>query len=157
MLIKLIGTVILLLSGGALSLSLCRFQRKRLETIDGFLSLLFHIKGQIDCFARPIGEILHTLPPAILRSCNCPRGADSLDELIEESKPYLDEEPMRLLSSFESEFGSTFREEQMRRCDYYIGALGEKRRALEPKVAAKMRSGSTLCICLCLSLTVLLW
>ncbi len=157
MFIKTVGTILLLLSGGVLSLSLCRFQRKRLETIDGFLSLLFHIKGQIDCFARPIGEILRSLPPVILRGCNCPCGADSLDELIEESKTYLDEEPLRLLSSFEAEFGSTFREEQLRRCDYYIAALSEKRRALAPQVSAKMRSGATLCICLCLSLTILLW
>ncbi len=155
--IKLIGSLFLTASSVAMAFSLYRFQRKRLEVLDGFLSLLQYIKGQVNCFARPIGEILESLPPEIALACNCRGGVDSLDELIEGCRCYLDEEPLRLLRAFSSEFGGSFREEQTRRCDYYIGALGEKRKQLEPAVMAKSRSGGALWICGVLSLLLLLW
>ncbi len=157
MIIKLIGSIILTLSGVGFALSLCRYQRRKLVTLDGFISLIRHIKGQIDCYARPIGDILMSLPPEIYHDCNCPMGAESIDEMINESKIYLEEEPLRLLRSFACEFGSTFREEQMRRCEHYIASLSEKREQLERTVESRSRAGSALWICGALSLTVLLW
>jgi hypothetical protein len=157
MIIKLIGSIILTLSGVGFALSHCRYQRKKLITIDAFISLIRHIKGQIDCYARPINEILATLPPEIYHGCNCSMGAESIEEMIDESKIYLDDEPLRLLRSFSCEFGSTFREEQLRRCDYYISSLGEKRGQIEKESEAKSRSGSALYICGALSLSLLLW
>jgi len=157
MIIKLIGSIILTLSGVGFALSLCRYQRRKLITLDGFISLIRHIKGQIDCYARPIGDILLTLPPEIYHDCNCPEGAESLEIMIDESKIYLEDEPLRLLRSFACEFGSTFRDEQLRRCDNYIAALGEKRGQLEREVESRSRAGSAIWICGALSLTILLW
>ena len=157
MIIKLIGSIILTLSGVGFALSLCRYQRRKLVTLDGFISLIRHIKGQIDCYAKPIGDILLTMPPEIYHDCNCSEGADSLEIMIDESRIYLEDEPLRLLRSFACEFGSTFRDEQLRRCDYYISALVEKRGQLERMVETRSRSGSALWICGALSLTILLW
>ena len=155
--IKLIGSVLLCASGAFSALSLCRFHRRRLDTTDGFISLIYYVKGQVDCYARPIGDILRSLPPELLRACNCPRGASSLEELILESRIYLDRESLRLLSSFASEFGSIFREEQTKRCDHYIALLRDRRGEIANKLSSEMRSGSAVCICVSLCLAILLW
>lgn len=157
MTLKLIGSLLFALSGVVMAISYSRFQTKKLNTIDGFMSLLFYIKGQIDCFARPRSEILSTLPAEVFCACNCPHGAETLEELVEASRIYLDDEPLRLMASFAAEFGSTFREEQLRRCDYYVSALSEERRRVFSEVQSKSRAGSALWICACVGIVILIW
>ena len=144
-------------TGGITALSLCRYCRRRLDTLDGFVSLIQYIKGQVECYARPIDEILASLPPELLRDCNCPTGASSLDELIESSTIYLDRDSRRLLTAFSGEFGSIFREEQARRCQHYASCLSERRQAVAERLAAEMRSGCAVCICITVCLAILLW
>lgn len=155
--LKLIGSLLFGISGVIMAISYSRFQFKKLTTIDGFMSLLFYIKGQIDCFARPRSDILASLPLEVFCACNCPKGAETLEEMVDASRIYLDEEPLRLVSSFASEFGSTFRDEQLRRCDYYISALGEERKRVFTSVNSKSRAGSALWICVCIGIIILLW
>ena len=76
---------------------------------------------------------------------------------MDASRIYLDEEALRLVSSFASEFGSTFRDEQLRRCDHYANALLEERRLLFTSVNSKIRAGGALWICACLGIIILLW
>jgi hypothetical protein len=92
-----------------------------------------------------------------LRDLNCPTGASSIEELVSESRIYLDREGLRLVSAFSQEFGSVFREEQSRRCDYYIALLGERRARLSERLLPEMRAGSAVCICSSLCLLILLW
>ena len=155
--IKIIGSVLISASGGFSALSLCRYHRRKLDTVDGFISLIYYIKGQVDCYARPIGDILFSLPPEILRDCNCPAGATSLEEMVNSSRIYLDRESLRLLTSFSGEFGSIFREEQTRRCEHYAARLRARRDEIADRLTAEMRSGSAICICISLCLAILLW
>jgi hypothetical protein len=157
MLIKIIGSVIIGATALILAISHCRYEDRRLRTLDGFISLLFYIKGQIDCYALPLTDILASLPVKIYSDCNTPEGAMTLDEMIENSRIYLEEESERLLEAFASEFGSTFRDEQMRRCDHYIAALGEQRRQLFADVDKRRRVGSAIWVCSSLCLLILLW
>lgn len=157
MTVKLIGGMIVVISSIFVALSHRRFQGTRLKTLDGFIALLMYIKGQVDCYALPLYEILMSIPPEILCDCNCPEGVESLDELIYESKIYLEEESLRLLEAFSVEFGSTFREEQLRRCDFYLNALVEERKRLSDDVIKRSRVGSALSICSSLGLLILLW
>ena len=157
MVIKLIGCGAMALASVIMAVSYRRFWWRKLDTIDGFISLLFYIKGQIDCYSRPRSDILSTLPPEIFHACNCPRGATTLEELVDASKIYLDDEPTRLLRAFCAEFGSTFREEQLRRCDHYIAALGEQRRMIASVAESRSRAGSALWICAGLAVIILFW
>ena len=76
---------------------------------------------------------------------------------MDASRIYLDDEPTRLLGAFCAEFGSTFREEQLRRCDHYIAALSEQRRTIASAVESKSRAGSALWICAGLAAIILFW
>lgn len=155
--IKIIGSILLAVAGALAAVSVRVFHRRRIDTLDGFISLIFYIKGQVDCYAMPIGDIIASLPPEMLRALNCPRGALTLEELIDESRLYLDRESLRLVTAFSGEFGSVFREEQMRRCDHYIAMLSEVRQRVGMKCESEARAGSALCICTALCLAVLLW
>ena len=157
MVIKLIGCGAVALASVIMAISYRRFFWRKLDTIDGFIALLFYIKGQIDCYSRPRSDILSTLPPEIFHACNCPQGATTLEELVDASRIYLDDEPTRLLGAFCAEFGSTVREEQLRRCDHYIAALSEQRRMIASAVESKSRAGSALWICAGLAAVILFW
>lgn len=157
MLIKLLGCMLLGGTGVILAISICRYFRRRLDTLDGFISFIQYIKGQVECYARPIGDIMTSLPPEILTDCNCPMGASSIEELIEESRIYLDRDTLRQVNAFATEFGSIFREEQTKRCDHYLSVLRERRAQLADKLIGEIRSACALSIGLSMCLMILLW
>lgn len=169
---KAIGGLLILGMGGYVSLSISRYERRRLRVLDAYISLIYYIKGQIDCYALPVGDILARADPALIAAClglerddrdtaellACFVGTDSpLPRLVNESRLYLEPESERLLRTFSGELGHTFRTEQVARCDYYISALTEERRKLFAALPARVRVSSVLCICCALGATVLLW
>lgn len=157
MLIKLAGSVLIILAGVVLARAACKYERKRMDVIEGFISLIFFIKGQIDCYALPLSDILQSVPGDILYSCMCKHSAKSIEEIIEAGRIYLDEESVRLLKTFSSEFGSTYREEQLKRCDYFIEALETRRRKISEDAPVRSRIGSALWICSSVTIMILLW
>ena len=151
--LKLVGGLLLALTGVVLAVSIYRFEQKKLRVIDAFISLIFHIKGQIDCYSLPLCDIMQNRPTDL----ELPRGTGDFFELLSHSKIYLDAEAYRLLERFYLEFGSLYREEQLKRCDYYIEALTEQRRMLFAGVKDKGRAGSALWICAGICAIILLW
>ena len=156
--IKLFGSLLIALAGGALSLSFCKFEKKRLSVLDSYISLLFYIKGQIDCYSRPISDILSGADISVIEGCGYRSGIPkSILEMLPSSKIYLERESMRLLLSFADEFGSTYKQEQLRRCDYYIEALLEQRHALCSEIPSRSRVGSALWMCASFAIMIILW
>ena len=156
MIYKLIGSIFLCASGTYVSMYVSKFQKNKLVVFDSFISLIFYIKGQVDCYSRPISEILSAAPREIIENCGFEDGAD-LCLMVESKRTYLSGEAYRLLSCFASEFGSTYREEQMKRCDYYIEALSQERVNLADELPKKSKIYSTLAICGSLCLAIMLW
>ncbi len=170
LLYKWLGTAFLLLAGGYLSVFFNRMERKRLMVLDGYISLIRYIKGQIDCFAMPVEDIMATADPLLLSACMGEGNAHvgygtqpdmrvwlALPEMIGESHVYLEPESERLLKLFACELGQTYRAEQVMRCDYYIQALGEERRKLADTAPLRVRMNSVLCFCCVMGVAVLLW
>ncbi len=151
--IKLLGSLLLALTGLTLAVSISRFEQKKLRVIDSFISLIFHIKGQIDCYSLPLCDILRNRPSGL----ELIEGSEDLGEILYHSRIYLDAETYRLLESFYLEFGGLYREEQLKRCDYYIEALGEQRRAIFEDLPARQKIGSALCICSTIGILIILW
>ena len=163
-LLKLVGSLLLLLAGGYVTVSVRRFERLRLRVLDGYVSLLYYVKGQIDCYAMPVQEIMARADPRVVADClgrefrgDLFCGGLRLSDMLRESRLYLEPECERLLTTFVGELGSVFRAEQVARCDYYIQALTEERRKLYEAIPARLRTVSTLCLCCVLGAVVLLW
>ena len=151
--LRLIGGLLLVVCGGIVSVSIYRFQRKKLFVLDAFISLLLFIKGQIDCFSLPLCDILSRSPDALSEL----GAGESFSHIVEQNKIYLDRECYRLLCSFESEFGGLYKEEQLRRCDYYVSLLTEQRRVIFEDWQSRARVAGALCICSVIGILIILW
>lgn len=168
MICKLAGSLLLLLAGGYLSMAITHFERRRMRVLDGYISLLYYIKGQIDCYALPLSDILERADPAVLAAClglegNAPLpvlgegDGPSLSRMVGESRLYLEGESERLLSSLAGELGSVYRTEQVLRCQHYLDALTHERRRLADTLPTRLRTTCTLCLSAALAAAVLLW
>jgi hypothetical protein len=155
--LKLIGSILVSLVGIFSAFELTRYHKKRVSTLDGIISLIFYVKGQVECYSRPISAILSTLPPRIARECNCQGGIECLEDVADGSDIYLDEECARIFDAFAAEFGQSFREEQVRRCDHYASLLGERRIAVESRARADSRACGALTVSAAVCLAILLW
>ena len=168
MICKLVGSLILLFAGGYVAAAITRFERRRLRVLDGYISLLYYVKGQIDCYAMPLSDILASADPSVLAAClgldvTTPLPVASLsverplNAMVRESRLYLEPEAERLLTTLTGELGSTYRAEQVARCDHDLTALTEERRKLGDTLPARLRATCTLCICCAIGAAVLLW
>ncbi len=169
---KLVGGILLFFAGGYLSVAVTRFERRRLSVLDAYLSLLHYIKGQIDCYAMPLRDILAGCDPTLLSACLGEDGPEAarallprllaaspspLEAFVHESRVYLDPETERLLGTFAHELGRTHRADQVARCTHYITLLTEERRRLLEALPTRTRVGATLCLCAAAGLAVILW
>ena len=154
---KVIGALLVLASGAWLAVGAAHFERTRLQVHDALISLLFFIKGRIDCYAMPAEQILHEMDKSILADCRCPGQVDSVEELLPHVKSYLDPDTYRVLQAFGAGLGSGFREEQLKRCDYYMELLRDKRMQLEARRAAKAKTNGAIWILCAVGAVILLW
>lgn len=166
MIYKWIGAGVILLMGGYAAFSLNRMERHRLEVLDGYIALLRYVKGQINCYAMPMEEILRSADAALLSLClgegerRAPQALvtpPSLSVMIHKARLYMEPETERLLKNFTAELGQTFREEQVLRCDDYIQALGAERIKLAEATPGRMRINSALSMSAAMGLAILLW
>lgn len=165
MIYKVIGCIVLLIAGGYVSLAVVRFERRRLRVLDGYISLIYYIKGQIDCYAMPLVDILAHADPALIAACLGLESESTLPALppaplptmVQESRLYLEPESERLLTTFTGELGSALRGEQVARCEYYIQALTEERKKLNDTLPARLRVSCVLCMCCATLAAILLW
>ena len=157
MTLKLLGGLILLCAGGQTAWNLRTYEKRRVSVLDGWLDLLFYIRTSIDCYLTPVEDIFAEADPTLLRACMGDGTVKSPTDLLSCSLPYLDEEAKRLLESFSREIGNCYREEQVKRCDYYLSALRAIREKKTAELPARLRVRSALCLCSAVGLAILLW
>lgn len=121
---KLIGSLLILCGGIALGLALAAYERRRCRQAEGFLALLRHIRLQIECFSLPVKRILSGCDGKLLADCGVE--SESLSDfhtLLRETRLYVPEEFCRLLWDFGERLGASYREDQLRCCDYFTERL----------------------------------
>ncbi len=156
-LIKLIGGGLILSAGAAAAYTTVRFEKQKLSVIDAWIDLIFHIRGQIDCYLKPLDEILACADREILKNCMCRTPHPDLKMLFDASAPYLGEEAKRLITSFIKEIGGSYREEQLRRCDFYINSLRIIRQKIADDLPSRTKLRITLSLCTAIGAAILLW
>lgn len=155
--LKLIGAVILLAVGVLCAVFSVRFEKKRIRILDGWIDLIQYIRAKIDCYLMPLGEILSAADRPLASLCELETAETDLSAILRASRAFLDGETLRLLSGFVRELGTTYREEQLHRCDYYLTALRLQRERLCESLPTRSRLHVTLCLCLSIGAAVLLW
>ena len=156
MTIKLLGALLILGSGGCAALLSVRHQHSKIYVLEAWIDLIRHIRGQIDCYLTPLEDILACADLRRLHACIGGTSRD-LRELLQDSLPLLDGEGRRLLSGFVSEVGGSYREEQVKRCEHYLGELQIQRNDLAAELPAKSKVSVALCVCFSVGAAILLW
>lgn len=154
---KLLGSAVLLIAGignGALAAG---HEKEKLAVLDGWLELLRFIQEQIDCYLTPVEELLSVADKALLEQCRCRRKDRSLEAGLQRSAPVLQAESLRLLSAFAKEIGGSYREEQIKRCNYYRQALLSVRQKQAEELCKKSKLYRGMSICAAVGAALLLW
>ena len=154
---KLLGCLLVLSAGGLAAFSSVQYEKRRLSVLDGWIGLVFYIRSQIDCYLTPLNEILNGADRELLRACMGDGHCRDLQGILQNSQLYLGSEAQRLLSAFVRELGSSYREEQVKRCDYYITSLRTLRDKQMEELPAKIRVSVAICLCIAFGVAILLW
>lgn len=120
---KWIGLLLLFCIAFTCAYWLAAFESRRFKQAEGFLLLLRHVRMQIDCFSRPMPQILSDIDPRTRALCAAPEKAADFDELLQGTRLLLDAEMCTVLFEFCDNLGKSYKEEQLRCCDYYIARL----------------------------------
>ena len=155
--LKLLGSLLILFAGGTGALSIVRMERQRLSVLDAWIELLQFIRSGIDCYLAPLGDLFSAIDLDLFRTCMGRSKTKSFADLLAASRLFLSFDAHRQLSAFFREIGGGNREEQIKRCDYAIGALREIRAKQAEELAPKQKAHGALCICASLAVAILLW
>lgn len=155
--LKILGVVLILGTGGFTTVAIVRFEKRKIAVLAGWSDLIWYIRSQIDCYLMPLPEILAGADLALFEACGCSEQRQNLTAVYHASQLYLEKESRRLLCSFVREIGSGYREELLRRCDYYIASLGKLRTRKMEEFPAKTRIAAAVCLGVAAMLAILLW
>ena len=154
---RLVGALLLGVSGVSGAYWLNRSSSAVLAQMEQWQTLLRYVKLQVDCFSLPASTILSRCDPALLRACGYerPGAPKSFEELL--SGCYIrDAKAGEILRGFAAEFGKSYREEQLRGCEYYLTLLGQRRDAVAAQLPGKKKLNATLCVSGALAVVILL-
>lgn len=157
MMIKWIGCLLLTLAvivwGGEEAVKL----KKKTRRVNDYLELVRYIRTQIDCFSRPIGDILATYPgPVCFASVEfCGDPGATLKTIIS-TDVYLSDEVKTTLSAFAENIGGGTKEESVRLCDFTATELERLSKKYSEEYPEKARLWRTLPCLALLSLLILL-
>lgn len=155
--VKILGALLILGVGAVSAISAVKYEKMKLSVTDGWIDLIFYIRGQIDCYLTPLSEILSDEESAHFKATLSDKSETDLSAILRSSSIYLDGESKRLLERFVREIGTCYREEQVRRCDYYITALRAQRERIAKDTPIRIRLAITLCFCIAVGSAILLW
>jgi hypothetical protein len=155
--LKFLGVLLILSVGIFAAFVSVEYEKKRLSVVDGWIDLILYIRGQIDCYLTPIGDILSGGDRALFEACMSPSNAADLPAILGASEIYLDGDARRTLESFVREIGTGYREEQLKRCDFFISSLRSQRERIAAALPMRVRLCATLCVCIALATAILLW
>ncbi len=155
--LKVIGAIIIALSGIVGSFTLNRAARRSLEQTEGFITLIKRLRSDIDCFSLPLPTALERCPAEVYIKCGyflgqTPRSVRALIEACSVS----DAESFRIMKAFAGSIGRGYREEQLAICDYYADLLEERRQRLYEQLPTRTKRNSALCLCGALAVVILL-
>ena len=146
MILKLLGSALLITSSISASRVLIGIEQKRIKQTDSFIALIRYIRDRIDCYSTPIDKILSTCPDDILLEIGGRNGEFSFWELVSQNDMVLDGEGKRILREFSESLGKNYRERQIKLCDSAISTLENYRKTKNADLTAKRKAINAICL-----------
>lgn len=152
---KPFGGALILAVGVWIAVRTARYERRRLTTLDAWIELILYIRTQIDCYLTPLDNILAAAPHRLTDRLG--RGEKDLNALLSRSRPDLDDRAYEQIEMLLCELGTSYREEQVKLCDYRLALLRDLRGGLAAELPARQKRGVTLSLSAAVGLAILLW
>lgn len=154
---KLFG-VMLVIIGGAISACVLNMRAKiSLTHTEAMISFLRFVKVRVDCYAMPIDRILSDCDESIYEGLGY-TDAKKPEDLAALAKhcTSLRGDIKDIMTKFASEFGKSYREEQVKLCDRYIDEMLMLRSDISARLPMQKKLNSTLCISGAMAIVILL-
>lgn len=156
-LVRAAGALLLLLSAIGLGAASIRAEKRRRRELDALLSLVRHIRENIEHFSRPLGEIYARFDnPVLAASGFLTRLRQSgMEQAVRETASDVGEEEREVLLAFAGSLGRGYREEQIALCRYTGEKLAQIAENLAKAAPDRERLWRTLPVLAALSLILL--
>ena len=155
--VKIFGACGVALSGIIYFKETVNYEKLKIAQVDAYIKLIEYIKNQVECFNLPIDRIIESCDREILLKCGAQNASPkTVTEIVNSTNMYLDAEIVDILTKFANEFGTVYREEQIKLCLYYIGELRAYRQGIKEKHNRERKIHLGLCVSFAASLILLL-
>ena len=150
--------LLILVCGAAFSIFAVQIIDARSRSVKAFCELLRIVKEKVECFGMSSVQMLRTLDRELLLSCGY-RGDELPNDFLEliGECDIADQSAKAILLEFFSEFGKSYRAEQIKRCEYYLERLSKHERLVCSRAADQKKLYATLCFSASLILVILLF
>lgn len=155
----ILGVILLLCVVGLLCVEIARFEKKRVDELDGFLLFLRHVRGQVSSFSASLPDILQGFSCEALEKVGfLSHLEDGFSFALEETKDKLalKEEELVPLYQFAKGFGKSYKEDQLSLCDYTIAELEKLVSTVHADAPKRKKLAYTLVVSGSLALVLLL-
>jgi hypothetical protein len=153
---EIFGAAALIFGGFILGRGMNEAEDKKASRLESLLALMRFFRVQIDCYCTPVGEIFKRCDKSILSSCGCGIEPRSFYEFSQSLSPPPDREISALLESFAAELGASYREEQLKSCDYHIAKLSGICERERGETVKRKKLNMTVCLCASAAVAVFL-
>ena len=144
---KIIGAVLLVISGWWLGIGLCAEEKRRVEQSRGAATLLGYIRSQIDIYLLPMADILRSCDAKLLRECGVDPTVAHPDNIVEGGGGLTDPDIRDTLKEYFRRAGRGDRAAELALCDSCIRTLETRHQKLSGEYSRRCRMIMTLCIC----------
>ena len=151
---KLIGASLVVASAAFIAHIRNREIDEKISQIKALCSLISFFRSQIDLFCVPVGEIFKRADANLIKKCRFAKGGENAAS-FSELEGNLPDDVLALLSSFSSELGTLYREEQLKSCDHYISRLKEKLDLLESNAPKQKKLNTVLFLSAAIGIVIL--
>ena len=155
---KFVGAGSILMSALLMYFEMQSYQKKRANQLDAFLSLIEYVKNQVECYMLPIDAIILSCDKKLLERCgvDIAREYKTLEEMIEHTDFYLENDALKIILEFVKDFGVRYRSEQIISCKRYYDLLIKEREKLKEKNTKERKVRLALCLSISFSIILLL-
>lgn len=155
--LRISGSFLLLVSAALTARYLNRKAEGELLELDTILALIRQIRLEVESFSLPISKILERIEEKQLLAFGYKKDAPptSLEELCSEIN-FKNEHSGELFSRFCADFGSGYRDEELRRLSYYEELFSRERERVSVALPSKKKVNTTISISLAIGIVILM-
>ena len=142
--IRIVGGGALLLASALAASHVISLEKKKIEQLETFISLIRHTRERIDSYSMPLEKILKEEKELIVK-LGIDKDVPDFSSLLSGCEIICGEESKKILIGFAEELGKGYREREVKLCDTALSGLETIKRRIESEFPSKKRRTIAIC------------